>query len=66
MKKYHLTAQQLRAIEYAMTLAEYFAHGELPASESDAEQAAEDMDTYNVAKEALKQIRTQENNECKM
>ena len=56
-KTYQLTAQQLQAIEYAMTLAEFFAHGE--PLETEREQIEEDMGLYQAAKQALKQIKTQ-------
>ena len=58
MKQYQLTAQQLRAIEYAMALAEFFAYGETPPTYPD--EIEEDKELCRAAVKALKQIRTQE------
>jgi hypothetical protein len=51
MKTYTITEQQLRDIDYALTLADYFCQDREPS-----EQLEIDQDTYQRAVKAMKEV----------
>jgi len=51
MKTYTITEQQLRDIDYALTLADYFCQDREPSEQLDL-----DKDTYDRAVKAIKEV----------